>query len=348
MSNNSNPSFTDISTLGEFGLIDRLTENKPTVHPSTIKSVGDDAAIIQNDMECTVVCTDMLVEGIHFDLMYTPLKHLGYKAVIVNLSDIYAMNAEPRQITVSLAISSKYSVEAIEELYEGIYTACKMYNVDLVGGDTTSSPKGMIISITAIGQAAKNDIVYRNGAKKGDIICVTGDLGAAYLGLQILEREKQIYLAHPDIQPQLEQSQYLIERQLKPEAQKGAIAYFKKAGIKPTSMIDVSDGLASEILHICKQSGTGSYIEESKVPIHPDAESTAIEFRLDPITCALHGGEDYELLFTIDEKDLDKIRYMPEVFIIGEITDESDGVKLHTSGGNIHDITAQGWNHFNK
>jgi thiamine-monophosphate kinase len=346
MSNNSNPTFTDISTLGEFGLINRLTENNIMLQSSTLKGVGDDGAVISNDKECTVVCTDMLVEGIHFDLMYTPLKHLGYKAVIVNLSDVYAMNAEPRQITVSLAISSKYSVEAIQELYDGIYTACKMYNVDLVGGDTTSSPRGMIINITAIGQASKEDLVYRNGAKKGDIICVTGDLGAAYLGLQILEREKQIYLEHPGVQPQLEQSQYLIERQLKPEAQRGAISYFKKVGIKPTAMIDVSDGLASEILHICNQSGTGAYIEESKVPIHPDAEKTAIDFRLDPITCALHGGEDYELLFTIDEKDLDKIRYMPEVFIIGEITDKEDGVKLHTSGGNIHDITAQGWNHF--
>lgn len=346
MSNPSEPTFTNISTLGEFGLIRQLTSDNPTVQPTTLKSIGDDAAVVENDLPCTVVCTDMLVEGIHFDLMYTPLKHLGYKAVIVNLSDIYAMNAEPRQITVSVAISSKYSVEAMQELYEGIYMACKLYNIDLIGGDTTSSPKGMVISVTAIGQANKEDIVYRNGAKKGDILCVTGDLGAAYLGLQILEREKQIYLAHPGVQPELEQNQYLIERQLKPEAQRGAIAYFKKSNIKPTSMIDVSDGLASELLHICSQSGTGGYIEESKVPIHPDAERMALEFQLDPITCALHGGEDFELLFTIDEKDLDKIRYMPEVFIIGEITDKEDGVKLHTSGGNIHDITAQGWNHF--
>ncbi|MCZ2102606.1 MAG: thiamine-phosphate kinase [Chitinophagales bacterium] len=346
MSNPTEPTFTNISALGEFGLIRQLTSDNPTVQPTTLKSIGDDAAVVENDLPCTVVCTDMLVEGIHFDLMYTPLKHLGYKAVIVNLSDIYAMNAEPRQITVSVAISSKYSVEAMQELYEGIYMACKLYNVDLIGGDTTSSPKGMVISVTAIGQANKEDIVYRNGAKKGDILCVTGDLGAAYLGLQILEREKQIYLAHPGVQPELEQNQYLIERQLKPEAQRGAIAYFKKSNIKPTSMIDVSDGLASELLHICSQSGTGGYIEESKVPIHPDAERMALEFQLDPITCALHGGEDFELLFTIDEKDLDKIRYMPEVFIIGEITDKEDGVKLHTSGGNIHDITAQGWNHF--
>ncbi|HRO09713.1 MAG TPA: thiamine-phosphate kinase [Saprospiraceae bacterium] len=346
MSNNDKPSFTDISTIGEFGLISQLTDNKVSVQPSTIKSIGDDAAIIRNEQECTVVCTDMLVEGIHFDLMYTPLKHLGYKAVVVNLSDIYAMNAEPKQITVSVAISSKYSVEAMQELYDGIYTACKFYNVDLVGGDTTSSPRGMVISVTAVGQANQQDIVYRNGAKKGDIICVTGDLGAAYLGLQILEREKQIFLEHPGVQPELEPSQYLIERQLKPEAQRGAIAYFRKEQIIPTSMIDISDGLASEIMHICSKSGVGAFIEESKVPIHPDSEKTAIDFKLDPITCALHGGEDFELLFTIDEKDLNKIRYMPEVFIIGEIVDAADGIKLHTSGGNIHEITAQGWNHF--
>jgi thiamine-monophosphate kinase len=346
MSNNTFPSFTDVSTLGEFGLIEELTKDNPSKHLSTIKGVGDDAAIIQNEDEVTVVSTDMLVEGIHFDLMYTPLKHLGYKAVVVNLSDIFAMNAVPTQITVSIAISNKYSLEALKEFYDGIYTACKFYKVDLIGGDTTSSPKGMVISITAIGQAKKEKIVYRNGAKKGDILCVTGDLGASYLGLQILEREKQVYLAHPGVQPELENSQYLIERQLKPEAQMGAIAYFAKEGVVPTAMIDVSDGLASELIHICKQSGTGAFIEEGKVPIHPDSERTALEFNLDPITCALHGGEDYELLFTIDEKDLEKIRFMPEVFIIGEITDASDGIKLHTTGGNMHDITAQGWNHF--
>ena len=221
-----------------------------------------------------------------------------------------------------------------------------MYNIDLVGGDTTSSPKGMIISITAVGQAKKDKIVYRSGAKKGDILCVTGDLGAAYLGLQILEREKQVYLAHPGVQPELDKSQYLIERQLKPEAQRGAIEYFKREKIVPTSMIDVSDGLASELLHICNQSDVGAFIEEGKVPIHPDSELAALEFKLDPITCALHGGEDYELLFTIDEKDLEKIRFMPEVYIIGEITDKTDGIKLHTTGGNMHAITAQGWNHF--
>ena len=346
MSNQSFPTFTDISTLGEFGLIKELTKNNISKHQNTVKSIGDDAAVIGTDDEAMVISTDMLVEGIHFDLMYTPLKHLGYKSVVVNLSDIYAMNAVPTHITVSVAISSKYSLEAMQEFYDGIYTACKMYNIDLVGGDTTSSPKGMIISITAVGQAKKDKIVYRSGAKKGDILCVTGDLGAAYLGLQILEREKQVYLAHPGVQPELDKSQYLIERQLKPEAQRGAIEYFKREKIVPTSMIDVSDGLASELLHICNQSDVGTFIEEGKVPIHPDSELAALEFKLDPITCALHGGEDYELLFTIDEKDLEKIRFMPEVYIIGEITDKTDGIKLHTTGGNMHNITAQGWNHF--
>jgi len=346
MSDNNFSEFTDLKTLGEFGLIENITQDNVIRQSSTSKAIGDDAAVIINDDEVTLVSTDMLVEGIHFDLMYTPLKHLGYKSVVVNLSDIFAMNAKPRQITVSLAISSKYSLEAIKELYEGIYTACKVYNVDLVGGDTTSSPKGMIISITAIGQAKKDKVVYRSGASKGDILCVTGDLGAAYLGLQILEREKQVYLAHPGVQPDLEKSQYLLERQLKPEAQAGAIAYFEKMNILPTSMIDISDGLASEVLHLCHASGTGAFIEEGKVPLHTDTELTAINFRLDPITCALHGGEDYELLFTVKEADLEKIRYMPEVFIIGEMTDKADGVKLHTTGGNIHDITAQGWNHF--
>lgn len=346
MQNNNFNTHTDVNTLGEFGLIDHITADFVERQPTTVKAIGDDAAVIKNISGCTVVSTDMLVEGIHFDLMYTPLKHLGYKAVVVNLSDIYAMNATPSQVTVSIAISSKYSVEAVSELYAGIALACKFYNVDLVGGDTTSSPKGMIISITALGQAESEDIVYRSGAGPGDIICVTGDLGAAYLGLQILEREKQVYLAHPGVQPELADNQYLIERQLKPEAQRGAVEYFRKAKIKPTAMIDISDGLASDLMHICRQSQTGAFVEEVKVPIHPDTERTAISFQLDPITCALHGGEDYELLFTVRESDLESIRFMPDVFIIGEITPIGDGIKLHTSGGNIHPITAQGWNHF--
>jgi thiamine-monophosphate kinase len=337
---------TDVNELGEFGLIEHLTKDIKLKHASTIKGIGDDAAVIKGDRACTVISTDLLVEGIHFDLIYAPLKHLGYKSIVVNLSDIYAMNAIPEQVTVSLALSNRFSVEALEELYAGIEAACKMYNVDLIGGDTTSSPKGLTISITAIGKAKEEEITYRSGAKPGDIVCITGDLGAAYLGLQILEREKQVFLSGPDVKPDLEQQNYIIEKQLKPEAAKDAVLHFRKENIKPTSMIDISDGLASEIFHICKSSKVGAYIEEAKVPIHPDAEEMALKFKLDPITCALNGGEDYELLFTIDSSDLEKIRYMPTAYIIGEITDRKDGIKLHTSGGNIHDIKAQGWVHF--
>lgn len=338
--------FTDVNVLGEFGLIEKLTESFETHNPSSLLGIGDDAAVLKFGEEHIVVSTDLLVEGIHFDLMYCPLKHLGYKAVIVNLSDIYAMNAQPTQITVSIAISSKYSVEALEELYKGIREACRIYKVDLVGGDTTSSPKGMTISVTAIGRTTEKSITYRSGAKKGDIICTTGDLGAAYLGLQILEREKQLYVNNPGIQPDLEDQKYLLERQLKPEARKDCIEYFHKAGIIPTSMIDISDGLASDLMHICKASNVGAYLEEGKIPIKQEAQLLAIKFQMDPITTALNGGEDYELLFTIDEKDLEQIRYMPGAYIIGEITDRKDGLKLHTTGGNIHPLKAQGWNHF--
>ncbi len=338
---------TDVTTLGEFGLIDHLTRKAVPNNASTIKGVGDDAAVIDNGPLATVVSTDLLVEGIHFDLIYTPLKHLGYKSVIVNLSDIYAMNATPRQITVSIAISNRFSVEALEEFYEGIYAACKQYKVDLVGGDTTSSLKGLFISVTAIGQAEKEKITYRNSARVGDLICVTGNLGAAYLGLQLLEREKQIFLDNPDVKPDLEDQKYLIERQLKPEARKDMIEAFAKNNLQPTAMIDISDGLSSDIYHICKQSGVGAFIEESGVPIHPEAQMMAVKFNLDPITCALSGGEDYELLFTIDPKDLDKVKYLPDIYIAGEIVPKSEGVKLHTKGGNIHDLPAQGWVHFN-
>jgi thiamine-monophosphate kinase len=338
--------FTDVNTLGEFGLIEKLTENIKTSHKSTVLGIGDDAAVLNYGSEHILVSTDLLVEGIHFDLMYCPLKHLGYKAVVVNLSDIYAMNAIPKQITVSIAISSKFSVEALEELYKGIKEACRIYNVDLVGGDTTSSPKGLTISVTAIGTAHKDKIVYRSGAKKGDIVCISGDLGAAYLGLQLLEREKQLYRSNPGIQPDLEDQKYILERQLKPEARKDMIGYFDKADLIPTSMIDISDGLASDLMHICKASGVGAYIEESKIPIIQEAQLLAIKFQLDPITTALNGGEDYELLFTIDEKDLEKIRLMPSVYIIGEITSLEDGIKLHTTGGNVHPLKAQGWKHF--
>lgn len=343
---NEAPKLTDVNELGEFGLIDHLTGDVHPSQPSTEKGIGDDAAVIKVGADQSmVVSTDMLVEGIHFDLVYTPLKHLGYKAIVVNLSDIYAMNAVPQQVTVSLAISSRYTVEALTELYEGIHLACKLYNVDLVGGDTTSSPRGMTISVTAIGQAKTSDIVYRSTAKKGDILCVTGDLGAAYLGLQLLEREKQVFIADPNMKPEIEDRSHLVERLLKPEARKDSIAYFAKEKLTPTSMIDISDGLASEIHHICRQSGLGAYIEEGKVPMHPDTQEVAISFKIDPITCALHGGEDYELLFTVAEADLEKIRYMPDVFIIGEMVSARDGVKLHTTGGNIHEIPSQGYEH---
>jgi thiamine-monophosphate kinase len=339
---------TDVNELGEFGLIDHLTKKFEIKHDSTKKGIGDDAAVIDNEGYQTVISTDMLMEGIHFDLAYTPLEHLGYKSVVVNLSDIYAMNAIPKQITVSMALSNRFSVEALEELFKGIHRACTFYNVDLIGGDTTSSLKGLCLSITAIGQAKKEKLVYRNGAKVGDLICITGDVGAAYLGLQILEREKQIHDAHPGVQPVLEGMDYLLGRQLKPEARREMIQIFEEQGLVPTSMIDVSDGLASELFHICTQSGVGAILEEDGVPLHPETEEMALKFRLDPITCGLSGGEDYELLFTVDPKDLEKVKYMPDIFIAGEIVEASQGINLHTKGGNIHPIKAQGWQHFQK
>jgi thiamine-monophosphate kinase len=337
---------TDIGQLGEFGLIDRIASRFKLNREESLIGIGDDAAVIDYGGSPVIVTTDLLIEGIHFDLMYHPLKHLGYKAVIVNLSDICAMNAIPKQITVSIAISNRFSVEAIDELYEGIGMACNAYEVDLVGGDTSASPKGLTISVTALGSAAADRITYRSGAKPGDILCVTGDLGAAYLGLQVLEREKQVYLATPDMQPELSDKKYIIGRQLKPEARLESVRYFEKVGLLPTSMIDISDGLASDLLHICKASGTGAFIEEAQVPIHDEARMQALEFRLDPITCALNGGEDYELLFTVSPSDLEKVRFMDSVYIIGEITPKEDGVTLHTSGGQIHPVTAQGWKHF--
>ena len=339
---------TDVNQLGEFGLIDHLTENATIKRRTTHKGIGDDAAVINNEDETTVVSTDMLVEGIHFDLMYTPLKHLGYKSIIVNLSDICAMNAVPTQVTVSFAISNRFSVEALEELYEGILLACRLYNVDLIGGDTTSINQGMVISVTAIGQAKKDKIAYRTGAKVGDIVCVTGDLGSAYLGLQILEREKKIYLESPDVQPDLGENDYIVGRQLKPEARLDAIQYMEKVNLVPTSMIDISDGLASELFHICTQSKVGAYVEEAKISIHPQAEERAIAFGMNPITCALNGGEDYELLFTIDPEDLEKVKHMPDVYLVGEIVPQSDGITLHTTGGQVHPLKAQGWKHFSE
>lgn len=335
----------EIHELGEFGLIDHLTKNIKLSQASSMLGIGDDAAVIKNGDQMTVISTDMMVEDIHFSLTYTPLKHLGYKAIISNLSDIYAMNAVPHQVTVSLAISNRFSVEALEQLYEGIQSACEHYNVDLVGGDTTSSNKGMIISVTAIGTAAQEELVFRTGAKPGDILCVSGDLGAAYLGLQILERERQLHESHPGVQPELDDQEYLIRRQLKPEARGDVISNFRKYKLQPTSMIDISDGLSSELFHICHSSGVGAFIEEGKVPLHPDTEQMALKFQLDPITCALSGGEDYELLFTVDESELEKIRFMPDIYIIGDIAEKSDGITLHTTGGNIHPLKAQGWQH---
>jgi len=337
---------TDVNELGEFGLIDHLTKKFSLKNASSIRGVGDDAAVIDNGNLLTVVSTDMLMEGIHFDMHYMPLKHLGYKAVTVNLSDIYAMNATPKQITVSIALSNRYSVEALEELYEGIHAACERYGVDLVGGDTTSSLKGLCLSITAIGQAEPGKLAYRNTARVGDLICITGDVGAAYLGLQILEREKQIFLSNLGVQPDLEDKRHLIGRQLKPEARKDMIDLFAQNQLVPTAMIDVSDGVASELFHLCKQSGVGAYVEESGIPIHPETQMTAVQFNLDPVTCALNGGEDYELLFTIDPKDIEKVKYLPDIYIMGEIVPASDGIKLHSKGGKLHDIQAQGWQHF--
>lgn len=336
---------TELSELGEFGLIELLTKDIKFKNKSTLKGVGDDGAVIDHGNKKTVISTDLLVEKIHFDLIYTPLKHLGYKAVVVNLSDIYAMNARPTQITVSIAVSNRFSVEAVHELYKGIHLACDVYGVDLIGGDTTTSLQGLTISITALGEADADKIVYRNTAKPGDLVCVTGFLGGAYVGLQLLEREKQIYLENPNMQPNLENKDYIVGRLLKPEARKDIFEFFEQNNLIPTSMIDVSDGLSSDLIHICHQSNVGAYIEEANLPIAQETTLKAMDFKLPPSTCALHGGEDYELLFTINPKDVEKIRYMMDIRIIGEITNAEDGIKLHTSGGVIEDLIAQGWTH---
>jgi thiamine-monophosphate kinase len=337
---------TNIEALGEFGLIDYLTKNIKIAQISTVKGVGDDAAVLDFKDKKVLVSTDMLLEGIHFDLAYTPLKHLGYKAIQVNLSDIYAMNGIASQVTVSIGISSKFPLEAVEELYEGIYLACENYNVDLIGGDTSSSKQGLVISVTSIGYADEKDIVYRNGAEEGDLICISGDLGGAYTGLQLLEREKLIYLENPNIQPDLEGKDYIVERQLKPEARRDIIELLKDIEVKPTAMIDVSDGLASEILHICKQSNKGCNLYEEKIPLDPMTFETAREFNLDPTVCALSGGEDYELLFTVKQADYDKIKFKMDITIIGYITEPSAGCNLITKAGNSHPLKAQGWNAF--
>jgi thiamine-monophosphate kinase len=337
---------TEIANLGEFGLIEHLTRNIELHNASSIIGVGDDAAIIDNFGKNMVVTTDMLVEGVHFDLVYTPLKHLGYKSVVVNLSDIYAMNATPTQITLSIAFSNRFSLEALEEFYEGVYAACDKYKVDLVGGDTTTSQKGFIISITAIGEVADGQYVKRSTAQKGDLLCVSGDLGGAFLGLTILEREKKIFIESPQVQPDLEGEKYVIGRLLKPEARKDIVEFFEKSKLLPTAMLDISDGLSSEILHICRQSSLGCVLYEEKIPIHDDTRNAAYKFDLDPTACALSGGEDYELLFTIPQSEHDKLVLNEQISVIGYMTEPEKGRKIITKGGNTFDITAQGWNAF--
>ncbi len=342
---NKEKSVTSISELGEFGLIDRITKPFQNINSSTIKGVGDDAAILDYGAKQVVVSTDLLIEGIHFNLMYVPLKHLGYKAVVVNLSDICAMNAVPKQITVSLAVSGKFSVEAIDKLYSGIKMACEKYNVDLVGGDTTSSLTGLVLSITVLGEVEKADVVFRSGAKPNDLLCVTGDLGGAYMGLQLLERENEVFKVNENMQPQLEGYDYILERQLKPEARVDIISAFTNLGIKPTSMIDISDGLSSEIHHLCKNSSVGCSIYEDKIVLDHQTRAMAEELNINPLVAALNGGEDYELLFTIDMKDYEKIKNDPDFTVIGHMTDLSDGINLITGAGSAIPLEAQGWNH---
>jgi len=344
MIEDKNQTRTSLSELGEFGLINHLTKNFKLQHKSTIKGVGDDAAVLDLKDKQALVTTDLLVEGVHFDLSYMPLKHLGYKAVMVNLSDVYAMNGDASQITVSIAVSNRFPLEALEELYEGIQLACKTYAIDLVGGDTTSSTKGLLISVTAIGSIEKNDVVYRNTAKQNDLLVVSGDLGASYLGLQVLEREKQVFKVNPNSQPDLTAYTYLIERQLKPEARKDIVKLLKDLNVKPTAMIDISDGLSSEILHICTQSKVGCNIYEEKIPLDPQVIATCEEFELNSTTVALSGGEDYELLFTISQEDFPKIKGNPHLTVIGHITQESEGVNLVTRANQQIKLTAQGWN----
>jgi thiamine-monophosphate kinase len=338
---------TELSELGEFGLIDKLTNQFTTHISTTIKGVGDDAAVISiSDSEVMLVSTDMLLEGVHFNLMYTPLMHLGYKAVMVNLSDIFAMNGNAQQITVSIAVSNRFPLEALEELYAGIKKACDLYQVDLIGGDTSSSLSGLMISVTAIGKAKKTDVVYRSGAKENDLLVVSGDLGGAYMGLQLLEREKEVFKANPNMQPDLDGNDYLLERQLKPEARQDVIKFLKDLDVKPTSMIDISDGLASEIFHLCKASDLGCTIYDEKIPIDAKTSMAAIDFNIDPVTCALNGGEDYELLFTVSLAEYDKIKGNPHMTVIGHITDKNSGVNLVDKNGAIIPLQAQGWKAF--
>jgi thiamine-monophosphate kinase len=335
---------TELNTLGEFGLIDRIKSKFTNKNAETIKGIGDDAAVIDVGDKYMLITTDILLEGIHFDLSYTPLRHLGYKAVAVNLSDIAAMNGIAKQITVTIGLSNRISVEAIDELYEGIKFACDNYNVDLIGGDTSASASGFAISITAIGFVDKDKIAYRNGAKPNDILCVTGDLGAAYFGLQTLEREKQVYLANPNMQPELTEKEYLVGKLLRPEARTDIIHELYEKGVVPSSMIDISDGLASELLHICTQSGVGAMVFEDKLPIEDLTMLAATEFNISPITVALNGGEDYQLLFTVKQSDFDKIKQMSDVLPIGYMTQDT-AVLLALNNGGTAAIKAQGWNH---
>jgi len=335
---------TPLAELGEFGLINRLTEKIQIKNTSTLTGVGDDAAVLSFPDKKIVVTTDLLTEGIHFNLMYVPLKHLGYKAVVVNLSDVFAMNATPRQITVSIAISSKFSLEAIEELYSGIHLACEKYGVDLIGGDTTSSLTGLTISITAIGEANENELVYRSGAKTGDLVCVSGDLGGAYMGLQLLERENEVFKVNQNLKPQLEGYDYILERQLKPEARGDIKELLKTLNIKPSSMIDISDGLSSEVLHLCKASKVGCNIYEDKIPLDSQTKQFAEELSINPLVAALNGGEDYELLFTVPLASYDLIKKEFDITVIGHITSEGEGANLITTGGSAIPLQAQGWN----
>lgn len=337
---------TELGNLGEFGLIEHLTKSFGLTQTTTEKGIGDDAAVLDFSGTKTLISTDLLLENIHFDLRYVPLKHLGYKAVQVNLSDIYAMNGIASQITVSIGLSSKFPLEAVEEIYAGILLACKNYKIDLVGGDTSASRQGLVISVTSIGHANENKITYRHGAEEGDLICVSGDLGGAYVGLQLLEREKKIFLENPNIQPDLEGKDYIVERQLKPEARKDIIELLGELSVKPTAMIDISDGLASDILHICKSSDKGCKLFEDKIPIDPMTYETARDFGLDPTVCALSGGEDYELLFTIKQSDYEKVKNHPDFTIIGHITEPAAGTELISKSGNVHPLKAQGWNAF--
>jgi thiamine-monophosphate kinase len=337
---------TEISSLGEFGLIGHLTRNIELQNVSSILGVGDDAAVIDHFGKQTVVTTDLLIEGVHFDLMYTPLRHLGYKSVVANLSDVYAMNATPTQITMSIGFSNRFSVEALDEFYEGVYAACAAYGVDLIGGDTSSSQRGFIISVTAIGEVTPEKVVKRSTAKAGDLLCCSGDLGAAYVGLLFLEREKKIFLESPQVQPDLEGEKFVISKLLKPEARKDIIDFFEEKNIIPSAMMDISDGLSSEILHICHDSNLGCLLYEEKIPISDEMKNAAYKFEIDPTACALSGGEDYELLFTLSQADYDKIVLNEQISVIGYMTEVSEGAHIITKGGSRHVITAQGWNAF--